>query len=172
MVSIRRVLWLTLAVVWLCLAQSPVATVSGAPGFRLRGVPVPPYVSSWPVFPGDTITTANSAVTIRMPDGSLVTLASNSQATLAANGASLNVKLGQGGASYNIPAGAQTQLLGSGGQVLSAAGSSGSTAVSPLSTAQSSSLTTAGKVRPAAPGPATCSQYCPKAPHCPPCDEP
>jgi hypothetical protein len=161
---------LTLALSWLCLAQSPVATVSGNAGFKLRGVPVPPYVTSWPVFPGDTITTGNSAVTIRMPDGSRVTLASNSQATLAANGSSLNVKLGQGGASYNIPANAQTQLLGNGGQVLSATGSTGTAAVSPLSTEQSSSLGSS-RIVPLAPPADTCNNPCPKPPYyCPPCN--
>ncbi len=83
-----RVCWvfvLVLAIVFACAAQSRVATVTGSESLQLRGVTVPAGVPSWPVFPGDTISTATSTAIITTPDGGRITLNSNSQATLSSS---------------------------------------------------------------------------------------
>lgn len=135
----RRVLRLTLGAAFLCSAQLPVAIVSSSEPFRLRGITVPVGVPTWPVFAGDTISTPNSAATLRIPDGSRLTLGASSQVTLVADGPSLSARLERGSVSYTIPAGAQMQLLGQGGQVLARAGSSGITGAPPSSASRSAS---------------------------------
>ena len=77
--SINTVLLLGLS--GIVVAAAPVATVTSASTFELRGKQVrADGVPSWPMMEGDEIGTSNGAATIQFRDGSRVTLSGKSRA--------------------------------------------------------------------------------------------
>ncbi|MFN7981826.1 MAG: hypothetical protein U0Q11_08205 [Vicinamibacterales bacterium] len=65
-------------------AQTPVASVTSASSFRLRGARVNPSVAvpTWPVMAGDRIKAGDTPVTLTFADGSTVVLAPKAEAVL------------------------------------------------------------------------------------------
>jgi hypothetical protein len=88
---------LLVAVAGLSLAASPVATVSSAGSFALRGATVKTDgVPSWPVMAGDEIKTSVASAVIQFRDGSRVTLGAASTLRVEQTVSNLNVRLSSG----------------------------------------------------------------------------
>ena len=78
---VTRFLFTSVWVMSIAAAAAPIATISSASAFELRGKQVITNgVPSWPVMAGDEIGTSAGPATIQYRDGSRVTLNANSKA--------------------------------------------------------------------------------------------
>lgn len=93
-------------------AAAPVATVSSAEDFSLKGAPAPVAgVPSYPVMLGDEVQSGNASTVLRFKDGSKVTLAPHSRARVEESDSHLAVRLIMGGGGYSFSQGTSLRLF-------------------------------------------------------------
>ena len=84
-------------------AATPVASIKSSSDFQLSGVSVTAAgVPSWPIMAGDTVVAGTTAATIRFVDGTMVTLAPNSQVTVQEKKDDLSLRLVNGFMSFTL----------------------------------------------------------------------
>jgi hypothetical protein len=106
-----------------CLAAAPIANVSGTEPFKVSGVSVPVSgVSSWPVIAGDELMAGSAPVVLTFKDGSRVTLAKNSRATVEGKSKNVALRLLDGAMAFTLSRGSSVRLYSAGNMVSAQAG--------------------------------------------------
>jgi hypothetical protein len=109
---ILGVVLLTGLLVSLGFAVAPIGAISGDAPFQLRGSMVPVAgVPSWPVVAGDEIATDAGSATLRLHDGSVVTLAKRSQAKIEQENGQMVLRLKSGTMEYNVAKGSTLHII-------------------------------------------------------------
>jgi ferric-dicitrate binding protein FerR (iron transport regulator) len=104
-------------------AAEPVATVTSSGTFTLRGVTVKPEgVPYWPLVAGDYVQTNTTPIAIQFHDGSRVTLAQNSQATVESKNGKLAFRLSSGSMQFKLASHSTLALFNKNSQVLGTSG--------------------------------------------------
>jgi len=114
-------------------AAGPIARVSSALPFQLRGALVPVAgVSSWPVLAGDSIATGDAAATIHFLDGTSVVLAQHSTARVEELNGRNTVRLLGGTMQATRAAGSTVAFLAQERLLTTPAGKPTTTTIKPL----------------------------------------
>ena len=93
-------------------AASPVASVSSASDFTLRGAKVVAAgVTSWPVLAGDGILTGSSPARVRFQDGTVVNLGPASNAKLEQTSDGMLFRLISGAMTYTVSANSTVSMF-------------------------------------------------------------
>ena len=108
---ISRILLIGSLIAAFCFAAAPVAKVSSASNFRLRGADVTAAgVADWPLTTGDEIGTGDGVAVISFRDGSRVTLARGTRARLDSDNGTPVFRLLSGALQYSIAAGSALRI--------------------------------------------------------------
>ncbi len=110
----KKTLFLATLPICSLFAAAPVATVTAGPDVKINGKPIPTDgVPNWPLAPGDTILTADSAAVILFANGLRLTAAPHSELAVPKK-LTCSANVLRGGVTYSRPASASLSLCVSG----------------------------------------------------------